>query len=145
MDINRGLIEVPQEAVSDLKQLAEADKYLDYMKKIHAVSDNYGETVFPHCPCDSRKHGHVIVVLTPTGLKLKACTLEGEPESQVVEFAYEDIEKVEVDDDEMTCIVEVKIENKPNRKIKIFTGFVSSSSLTDLTVQLTLNPQTLST
>ena len=116
---------MPQEAASDLKQLADADKYLDYMKKIHAVSDNYGETVFPHCPCDSRKHGHVIVVLTTTGLKLKACTLEGEPESQVVEFAYEDIEKVEVDDDEMTCIVEVKIENKPNRKIKIFTGFVS--------------------
>lgn len=60
-------------------------------------------------------------------LKFKACSREGEPESQIIEFSYDEIEKIDVDDEEMTFIIEVKIPNKPNRKIKVYTGFVSLS------------------
>ena len=88
--------------------------------------EGYGETVFPHCPCDSRKNGHVIVIVSITCFKLAACSREGELEQQVAEFAYEDIMRVGVDDEEMAFIIEIQIAGKPNKVIKIYTGFVSS-------------------
>ncbi len=125
--MERKHIIVPENSDIDLKFIETSGRYLDYMRVVHKY-EGYGETVFPHCPCDSRKHGHVIVELTPNCFRLKACTREGASESQVVEFTYEDIERVDVDDEEMTFFIEVKIPGKPNRKIKIFTGFVSEYS-----------------
>ena len=95
------------------------------MKKVHNVCENYGDTVFPHCPSDARKNGHVIVILNSECFKLKACTQEGEPEALEIEFAFADIVKIDVDNDEMAFMIEVRLEGKPNRKIKILTGFVS--------------------
>ena len=37
----------------------------------------YGEVVFPHCPCDSRKGGHVIVTAGTDNFSLHACSEEG--------------------------------------------------------------------
>lgn len=98
---------------------------MEYLKHVHKFS-GYGELVFPHCPCDSRKNGHVIVVLNSQCFSLKACSREGEPESQSVEFSYDDIESIDVDNEEMAFIIHVKMPNKPNKKIKIYSGFVSS-------------------
>jgi DNA-binding transcriptional regulator YiaG len=106
----------------DVNFFRENSRHLDFVKNVYKC-DGYGDTIFPHCPCDSRKHGHVIVVLSYTSFKLKACSREGDTESQVVEFDYEDIERVDVDDDEMSFIIEVKVKGKANRKIKIYTGF----------------------
>lgn len=106
----------------DVNFFRENSRYLDFVKNVYKL-EGYGDIVFPHCPCDSRKHGHVIVVLSYTSFKLKACSREGECESQVVEFNYEDIERVDVDDEEMSFLIEVKVKAKANRKIKIYTGF----------------------
>lgn len=37
----------------------------------------YGELVFPHCACDSRKEGHVIAAVASTSFKLHACREDG--------------------------------------------------------------------
>ena len=37
----------------------------------------YGEVVFPHCACDSRKYGRVIISVGAPSLKLYACTEDG--------------------------------------------------------------------
>lgn len=37
----------------------------------------YGEVIFPHCPCDSRKSGHVMAAVGYLGLRLIACTDDG--------------------------------------------------------------------
>lgn len=37
----------------------------------------YGEVIFPHCPCDSRKTGHVMAAVGFLGLRLIACTEDG--------------------------------------------------------------------
>lgn len=37
----------------------------------------YGEVIFPHCPCDSRKTGHVMAAVGYLGLRLIACTEDG--------------------------------------------------------------------
>ncbi len=122
-DVDRNQINITENYDIDVNFFRENNRYLDYIKNVYKL-DGYGDTVFPHCPCDSRKHGHVIVILTYACFKLKACSREGEPESQVVEFLYEDIEKVDVDDDEMSFIIEIRVPNKANKKIKIYTGFV---------------------
>ncbi len=130
-DFEREQIKIPENYDIDLNFFKENNRYLDYLKNVYKF-DGYGDLVFPHCPCDSRKNGHVIVIVSSSCFKLSACSREGELESQVVEFAYEDIERVGVDDEEMAFIIEVKIANKPNKVIKIYTGFVSRFFLLDV-------------
>jgi sorting nexin-27 len=122
-DFEREQIKIPENYDIDLNFFKENNRYLDYLKNVYKF-EGYGDLVFPHCPCDSRKNGHVIVIVSSACFRLSACSREGELESQVVEFAYEDIERVGVDDEEMAFIIEVKIANKPNKVIKIYTGFV---------------------
>ena len=40
----------------------------------------YHAVIFPHCPCDARKVGHVKVAITLHQFTLQACTTEGEDE-----------------------------------------------------------------
>ena len=42
--------------------------------------DGYCEVSFPHCPCDSRKDGHVIAIVGKTCFKLQACKTDGSVE-----------------------------------------------------------------
>ena len=47
-----------------------------YMELAHTLS-GYNHVNFPHCECDARKAGHVIMSVSTTGIVLKACTEEG--------------------------------------------------------------------
>ena len=40
----------------------------------------YSTVQFPHCKCDARKNGHIIMTVSADALKLKACTEDGQPE-----------------------------------------------------------------
>lgn len=46
----------------------------------------YGEVIFPHCPCDSRKTGHVRAAVGYLGLRLIACTEDGTLEVIFISF-----------------------------------------------------------
>lgn len=37
----------------------------------------YGEVVFPHCGCDSRKEGHIIASIGYNSFRLLACRNDG--------------------------------------------------------------------
>lgn len=64
-------------------------KYLDHTVLSHiSVSWNwcqqvvrgcegYGDIVFPHCPCDSRKKGHVVAYVGYKSFRLQACKEDG--------------------------------------------------------------------
>lgn len=43
----------------ELKALQDAKKAHEYLSLARALP-GYGDVVFPHCACDSRKDGHVI-------------------------------------------------------------------------------------
>lgn len=61
-------------------------------------------------------------------MRLRACSPEGELEqpAQCVEFGYERVVQLNVDNDEMAVSFELACENRPtNKRIKIYTGFVS--------------------
>jgi hypothetical protein len=65
-------------------------------------------------------------VFTFDSFKLKACTIKGVIEDQVIDFQYSDINDYSIDDEELAFILNVKIANKPNyKKIKLYTSFVS--------------------
>lgn len=107
---------------TDFQFLAENKRYLDYLKRASKL-EGYGDLVFPHCACSSRKNGHVIVILSYTHFKLRACSRDGVPETQLVEFAFDAVERCDVDHDEMSFLIEVQVANKPNRVITLSTGF----------------------
>ena len=59
--------------------------FLQYLDLARSLPD-YNVIVFPHCGCDARKTGHVIVAISPKSLRLKACTTEGALEVRPVFF-----------------------------------------------------------
>lgn len=59
-----------------LKALQESGKKLEYLTMARTLP-GYGEVVFPHCACDSRKYGRVILSVGESGVKLHACTEDG--------------------------------------------------------------------
>ena len=53
--------------------------FLQYLDLARSLPD-YTAIVFPHCACDARKTGNVIVTISPKSLRLRACTTDGTPE-----------------------------------------------------------------
>jgi len=51
-------------------------QYLDVARHLAG----YGELTLPHCACDARKDGHVIVIAGAASFKLQACKEDGSPE-----------------------------------------------------------------
>nr|CAB3266460.1 sorting nexin-27-like [Phallusia mammillata] len=98
-DIKEGRLTVSSRHASQLKMLASQEKHQDYVE-LATKSPSYGSVTFPHCSCDSRKRGHVIVNISSTAFKLFACTDDGEIESQVIEFEWPEMQNWEVKKDE---------------------------------------------
>lgn len=98
-----------------------------YLKLARELS-GYGDIVFPHCPCDSRKEGHVVPAVGTASFKLHAAKEDGTLESQVVEFQWSTIARWEVDEDGMAfCFQYTRQDNRPPRWLKVFTPYVSLS------------------
>ena len=57
-EVNRNNIRA-DERLYELKALQDAKKASEYLKLARALP-GYGDVVFPHCACDSRKEGHVL-------------------------------------------------------------------------------------
>ncbi len=51
--------------------------HTQYLDLAQTLSD-YSCLQFPHCACDARKVGHVMVTIGMDSIKLKACTSEGQ-------------------------------------------------------------------
>lgn len=68
-----------------------ADKiivWLQYLKLARRL-EAYGEIVFPHCACDSRKDGHVMASVGIRAFRLQACKEDGSIEvRQYFYFIY---------------------------------------------------------
>lgn len=122
--MNRGYIHAG-ERLYQLKALQDATRALEYLKLARELP-GYGDVVFPHCPCDSRKDGHVMVAIGSTGVKLHACREDGSLESQVVELNWDTIRHWEVDDEAMAFCLQYHRLDKSPRWLKIFTPYVSN-------------------
>ncbi|EDO47744.1 predicted protein, partial [Nematostella vectensis] len=59
--------------LKDLKNSSKKREYLDVARTL----DHYNTVVFPHCPCDARRNGHVITTICLKSFQMKACTEDG--------------------------------------------------------------------
>ncbi|XP_039257055.2 sorting nexin-27-like [Styela clava] len=125
-DVKQGHIKTTGRALAQLKMLASQNKTSDYMEMVSQAND-YNHVTFPHCPCDSRKKGHVIVVASYETFKLYACSEEGELENQVIQFSWDEMKEWETEEEEDSenrafCFQYQRGEKKP-RWVKVFSEY----------------------
>ncbi|XP_066994479.1 sorting nexin-27 isoform X1 [Anabrus simplex] len=120
-EVNRGHIRA-DDRLYQLKALQDSSRKNEYLRLARELS-GYGEVVFPHCSCDSRKEGHVIASVGSQSFKLQACREDGALESQVVEFSWPTIKEWEVDDESMAFCFQYQRPEKNPRWVKIFTPY----------------------
>lgn len=118
-EVNRGHIKT-QEKLYQLKALQENQKINEYLKCVRCM-EGYGGVVFPHCPTDSRKEGHVSPIVTFEAFRLQACTEEGTAENQVIEFAWNSISQFDLDEEEMAFMFQYRRPGKPDKWVKILS------------------------
>ncbi|CAG0883771.1 unnamed protein product [Cyprideis torosa] len=121
-EVNRGHIDVGNE-LYHLKALQDVSKKKEYLQGVRNLP-GYGEIVFPHCPCDARKEGHVIPVVGCSGFRLKATSSTGEPEGKDIQFSWNDILEYEVDEEGMSfAFLYERGASKPPRWVKILSPY----------------------
>lgn len=117
--VNRGHLTVG-ERLYELKALQDQTKKQEYLASVRHLP-GYGELVFPHCPCDSRKGGHVIVAAGAENFSLHACSDSGVSEGQTIKFPWSSITQWDVDEElEAFCYQYSRQDHTP-RWVKVFT------------------------
>uniref|UniRef100_A0A673N278 Sorting nexin-27-like n=2 Tax=Sinocyclocheilus rhinocerous TaxID=307959 RepID=A0A673N278_9TELE len=120
-DLKKGFIKAEDKAYQ-LQKLAEQRKMTMYLSLLRSC-EGYNEVMFPHCPCDSRRKGHVITAISMKHFKLHACTEDGTLENQVIMFEWSEMQRWDTDEEGMAfCFEYVRGEKKP-RWVKIFTPY----------------------
>ncbi|XP_063432781.1 sorting nexin-27-like isoform X1 [Mytilus trossulus] len=119
--VNTGQIKA-DDKLYELKSLQESNKKVEYLK-IARHLEGYGEVMFPHCACDSRKDGHVIAIVGTSCFKLQACKADGTLESQCIEFQWNDIKGYDVEEEGMTFSFEYERPGKKSRVVQILTPY----------------------
>ena len=90
---------------------------------------DYNAVSFPHCKCDARKVGHVIVILNAANIRLRACTEEGALEEQEHSFAWELVCQHEADMEESAFIFQYNREKKGPRWVRVYSPYVSTKTI----------------
>ncbi|XP_070506055.1 sorting nexin-27 [Chironomus tepperi] len=120
-DVNRGNIRADLR-LYELKALQEG-KQSEYLSLARTLP-GYGDIVFPHCACDSRKEGHVVAAIGINSFRLHACREDGTRESQTVDLQWDTIIRYESDEESMCfCFQYSRSNQKPPRWVKVFTPY----------------------
>ncbi|KAK7886418.1 hypothetical protein WMY93_026039 [Mugilogobius chulae] len=120
-DVTKGFIKAEQKSYQ-LQKLEEQQQMSMYLKLLRSC-EGYNEIIFPHCPCDSRRKGHVITAISVHHFKLHACSEEGTLENQVISFEWGEMQRWDTDEEGMAfCFEYARGEKKP-RWVKIFTPY----------------------
>lgn len=126
--VNRGHIR-PGQALHELKALQDSARKGDYLGLCRQFP-GYAEYAFPPCPSDARKgkDNFVIPVVAFGRFKLQACLPDGTPESQEIEFEWQDVTAWSVrrpdgEDDQAYFSLDYTRPQRPLRTVKIFTAF----------------------
>ncbi|KAB7505736.1 Sorting nexin-27 [Armadillidium nasatum] len=119
--VNRGHIK-PTDQLYQLKALQDVSRKEQYLQVVRNC-DGYADVVFPHCPCDSRKKGHVVAYVGFNSFRLQACKEDGTLQTQVVEFLWNSVEEFEVDDEAMAFCFRCRQNEDFVRWVKIFTPY----------------------
>lgn len=134
-EVNRGNIRA-EGRLYELKALQDSKKALEYLN-LARVLTGYGDVVFPHCACDSRKDGHVVPAVGINSFRLYACKEDGTLEAQTVELKWETISRWESDEESMAfCFQYSRSDQKPPRWVKVFTPYVSNINTFNVLIEI---------
>lgn len=123
-EVNRGHIRA-EGRLYELKALQDARRAGEYLA-LARLLPGYGDVVFPHCACDSRKEGHVVPAVGAQSFRLHACRDDGTLEAQTVELRWETIVRWESDDEAMAFAFEYsRGAEKATRWVKVYTPYHS--------------------
>lgn len=126
-EVNRGNIRA-EGRLYELKALQEG-KPTEYLELARTLP-GYGDIVFPHCACDSRKEGHVIAAVGITSFRLHACREDGTLEQQTVDLQWDTITRWESDEESMCfCFQYSRSNQKPVRWVKVRNKMIFISVL----------------
>ncbi|KAH8245334.1 hypothetical protein KR032_009093 [Drosophila birchii] len=120
-EVNRGNIRADGR-LYELKALQDAKKAADYLALARTLP-GYGDVVFPHCSCDSRKEGHVVPAVGMKSFRLHACREDGSLEAQMVELTWDSITRSESDEESMSFCFQYNRPDKPARWVKVYTPY----------------------
>ncbi|XP_056635611.1 sorting nexin-27 [Diorhabda sublineata] len=120
-EVNRGVINAG-ERLYQLKALQDKTRASEYLKLARELP-GYGEVVFPHCACDSRKDGHVVLSIGTMGIKLHACREDGTLETQVILLQWDCLIQWEIDEEGMAFCLKYNRPDKTPKWLKIFTPY----------------------
>ncbi|XP_055333077.1 sorting nexin-27-like [Paramacrobiotus metropolitanus] len=125
-EVNRGHIRSGTR-LHELKALQDAAKKIEYLALCRALP-GYGSFSFPPCSSDARKGSPVIPIVLLSKFKLQACTADGTPESQEIDFEWKDITKWQIErggneDEQPFFSFDYARPQRPVRTVKIYTPF----------------------
>jgi hypothetical protein len=124
-EVNRGNIRA-EGRLYELKALQDSEKSDEYLTLARTLP-GYGDIVFPHCACDSRKEGHVIPTIGMKSFRLHACREDGVMEAQTVELEWDTVTRWESDEESMAFCFQYNRTDKAPRWVKVYTPYVSFS------------------
>lgn len=88
--------------------------------KIAQTCSGYNTVIFPHCMCDSRKDGHVILSINVNKITIQACSTQGEKQDQIKNFSWANVSDYGVEGDLFHFTIS---KNNSERKISVKTRF----------------------
>ena len=91
--------------------------------KIAQSCPGYNEISFPHCQCDSRQDGHVILTLSAEKISIRACTVDGERQDQVKKFQWSTITDYGIDSENMEEFFFKVNKNGNERKLVLISSY----------------------
>ena len=98
-----------------------------YLDIVRSLPDS-NVVVFPHCKCDARKVGHVIVAVGRSNIRLKACSEEGVLEEQEHTFPWDLVVQHEADVEEEAFTFQYSREGKSPRWVRVYSKYVSQGA-----------------
>ncbi|CAH1173632.1 unnamed protein product [Phaedon cochleariae] len=120
-EVNRGCIRAG-ERLYQLKALQDKTRAVEYLKLARDLP-GYGDVMFPHCACDCRKEGHVVLSIGAGGVKLHACAEDGALESQVIVLEWDSLRQWEIDEEGMAFCLKYDRTDKSPKWLKLYTPY----------------------
>jgi len=120
-DIRKGLIK-PKDKIQEIKEHIKSKnktQMLEVVRQLHG----YNNVIFPHCQCDARKDGHIILTINVKCLSLQACSEDGIVEDQEHIFNWDEIASWDADTEAMCFWYEYQKSGKKSRQVRIYSNY----------------------
>uniref|UniRef100_A0A1I8A6N0 Sorting nexin-27 n=1 Tax=Steinernema glaseri TaxID=37863 RepID=A0A1I8A6N0_9BILA len=121
-DVNSGLIQA-DEKLFQLKALQSEDRADQYLSLVRTLK-GYSTVQFPHCECDSRKSGHVMLSVCFKALHLRACSINGDLEEDEIVVEWPSLLQYDIEEEGVVFSIQYsRGEAKKPKTVKLLSNY----------------------